>query len=276
MSKVYIIYHFPCKDGFASALVANQYFNENDIETILLPRDYNSEFPKCIEKGSKLYILDFSYKKEIIEKVNQEYNVVILDHHKTAQFDLKNFSNAIFDMNRSGAMLTWNYFYPGKEAPKLIKYIEDRDLWKFNYSETEYINHALDFLSWDFEEWEVYLDDDKVNDLLETGEVISKYIKITIKKMLDNVYFSNISGYSVPTINIANGAIVSQALSYILKIYPESPFAASYYIKENIIKYSLRSRNDFDVSEIAKKYDGGGHHSAAGFIIELKKENSFT
>ena len=33
-------------------------------------------------------------------------------------------------------------------------------------------------------------------------------------------------------------------------------------------QYSLRSRSDFDVSEIAKKFGGGGHAKAAGFATK--------
>ena len=35
------------------------------------------------------------------------------------------------------------------------------------------------------------------------------------------------------------------------------------------IRTSLRSVRDFDVSEIAKKYGGGGHKNAAGFNLPL-------
>jgi nanoRNase/pAp phosphatase (c-di-AMP/oligoRNAs hydrolase) len=31
--------------------------------------------------------------------------------------------------------------------------------------------------------------------------------------------------------------------------------------------YSLRSRHGFDVSELAKKFGGGGHAGAAGFTV---------
>ncbi len=38
--------------------------------------------------------------------------------------------------------------------------------------------------------------------------------------------------------------------------------------KDRLIKVSLRSKGDFKVNEIAKKFGGGGHEKAAGFIIE--------
>jgi nanoRNase/pAp phosphatase (c-di-AMP/oligoRNAs hydrolase) len=46
---------------------------------------------------------------------------------------------------------------------------------------------------------------------------------------------------------------------------PSAPFAAVWFARdEHTDVWSLRSRGDFDVSEVAKKY-GGGHKAAAGF-----------
>jgi len=43
-------------------------------------------------------------------------------------------------------------------------------------------------------------------------------------------------------------------------------FGAAYFVRDDGKKvYSLRSVGDFDVSEVAKKYGGGGHRNAAGF-----------
>lgn len=37
-------------------------------------------------------------------------------------------------------------------------------------------------------------------------------------------------------------------------------------------QFSLRSRGDIDVSEIAKKFGGGGHKNAAGFQLKTLPE----
>ncbi len=39
-------------------------------------------------------------------------------------------------------------------------------------------------------------------------------------------------------------------------------------MEEKLLSVSFRSRSDFDVSEIAKKLEGGGHKAAAGARIE--------
>jgi nanoRNase/pAp phosphatase (c-di-AMP/oligoRNAs hydrolase) len=37
----------------------------------------------------------------------------------------------------------------------------------------------------------------------------------------------------------------------------------------DMVSCSLRSNGSFDVSVIAKKYDGGGHKNAAGFQVKM-------
>ena len=39
-------------------------------------------------------------------------------------------------------------------------------------------------------------------------------------------------------------------------------------LSDGRFQYSLRSRGDFDVSELAKKHGGGGHKGAAGFVVD--------
>jgi len=56
-------------------------------------------------------------------------------------------------MERSGAMITWNHFFPNQEAPRLIDHIQDRDLWQFQNSETEKLGSNLSY-PYDFDIWD--------------------------------------------------------------------------------------------------------------------------
>ena len=56
--------------------------------------------------------------------------MVIVDHHITAKERLighghEKEQNYHFDMNKSGARLAWEFFFPDKEVPLLIRHIED-------------------------------------------------------------------------------------------------------------------------------------------------------
>ena len=52
-------------------------------------------------------------------------------------------------------------------------------------------------------------------------------------------------------------------------------FAVFIAEKEGVVKLSLRSKGDFWVNEIAKKYfSGGGHKNAAGGISDVSVEET--
>jgi nanoRNase/pAp phosphatase (c-di-AMP/oligoRNAs hydrolase) len=50
-------------------------------------------------------------------------------------------------------------------------------------------------------------------------------------------------------------------------IAKEKVFGGTYYDTATHREFSLRSVGDFDVSEIAKSFGGGGHKNAAGFKV---------
>lgn len=55
------------------------------------------------------------------------------------------------------------------------------------------------------------------------------------------------------------------AMPVIVKIGQADAPRMTYDLADGLIQWSLRSRGDFDVSEVAKQYGGGGHRPAAGF-----------
>jgi oligoribonuclease NrnB/cAMP/cGMP phosphodiesterase (DHH superfamily) len=73
----------------------------------------------------------------------------------------------------------------------------------------------------------------------------------------------------IPLINCSNYDIVSDLCHQMLEEYPDYPIVASWLRGKSSISYSLRSQPDFDCSEIAKLYGGGGHKNSAGFKIAI-------
>ena len=55
----------------------------------------------------------------------------MLDHHASAERDLAGLGFAEFDSNFSGVGLTWHVLNPHKPAPCIVRYVEDRDLWRW-------------------------------------------------------------------------------------------------------------------------------------------------
>jgi len=114
-----IIYHKNCNDGFGSALVAWLKFKDN---AIYYPAHHYTAPPSV--KNMNVYICDFSYKKDILEDMIKSSNsLIVIDHHKTAESELEKIDSKykIFDMNHSGAVLTWKYFFPEKKNTITIR-----------------------------------------------------------------------------------------------------------------------------------------------------------
>lgn len=165
--KPLVIYHANCADGFGAAFAA--WLKLGD-EAEYLPMQYNQ--PHTADyNGREIYILDFSFHKEMMDYVfAHAKRVVWLDHHKTAfemwcKDDERQFfewafvsepeNNSYIKLNnKSGAMLAWEYFHPDIEVPMLIKHIDDYDRWQFKLKGTKEFMKALwSYAPWSFELW---------------------------------------------------------------------------------------------------------------------------
>ena len=62
---------------------------------------------------------------------------------------------------------------------------------------------------------------------------------------------------------------VSEIGNELCRVYPDAPFSATYCDRKGVRSWSLRSVGDFDVSEVARRYNGGGHRNSAGFATEI-------
>ena len=208
----------------------------------------------------------------MIESANE---LLVIDHHKSAVVELHDISNTIFDMNKSGATLAWEFFHPGKEAPKFIQYITDRDLWRWELPYSKEFSAAFDMVPYDFEEFEKFEDDSVFDDAVKRGSYILAYSKTVVKKVCDKAASRKINGKDVLVVNSSHWMSEIGA-----RLAPDCDFAMIWYYDHNdkIIKVSLRAFHDkIDVSEVSKKYGGGGHKKAAGFVLpsDFKIEDLF-
>lgn len=286
-----VIYHSPCDDGFGAAWAA---FRRWGGDVLYWPGRYGEEAPPADDR--RLLIADFSFKRPVLDEMSKKArSIVILDHHKTAQEDLGGLPDpafagdinnanydvgldgalptwARFDMNKSGARLAWEFCHPGMDVPELIRLIEDRDLWRFEYPETKAFTLWLRSHPYEFGTWS------RIADQLEDGasrraimlqaHAVEAFYDQKVSEMLRERQEMRINGYTVPVVN-CSWAFASDVAHELLKADPSAPFAAVYYDRANGVRtYSLRSEDSrVDVSAVAKRYGGGGHRNAAGFEV---------
>lgn len=263
----HIIYHGNCYDGFGAAWAA---WKVHGLNAIYHPAKYGEE-PPALDKDANVVIVDFSYPRAKLEAFAATVNSLrVLDHHKTAEEDLRGFPGAVFDMNHSGAYLSWIFFHPQAEIPRLIRYVEDRDLWRFQLQDSKAISAWLQSHGYDFEVWSKLaeaLDQDYLRCAAEGGAILRAKEQM-VKQMADNAVVRDVGGYQVPVANAT--CYFSEVGEELCVRNPDAAFAA-YYLdrKDGKRQWGLRSRNGFDVSVVAKQMGGGGHKAAAGFVESL-------
>ena len=260
-----VIYHADCTDGFGAAYSAWKFLG-NRAE--YFPCKHGTPPPDV--KGKNVVILDFSYGNELTKKMIDEANsLLVIDHHKSAMVELHDISNTHFDMTKSGAILAWEFFHPGKEPPKFIRYIQDRDLWKWELEYSKEFSAAFDMVPFEFEEFEKFEDDSVFDDARKRGSFILAYSKTVVKKVCEKATARKMDGKDVMVVNASHWMSEIGA-----RLSPDCDFAMIWFWdhESRETKVSLRAFHDtVDVSEISKKFGGGGHKKAAGFQLSAGK-----
>lgn len=176
---------------------------------------------------------------------------------------------ALFDMNRSGAGIAWDFFHPGVSRPELIDHVEDRDLWRFALSGTREIQAAVFSYPYEFDVWDL-LATTPMETLRAQGVAIERKHHKDVAELVQVAKRHMVIGhYNVPVASLPY-TLASDAGHLMAK---GQPFAACYYDKDGGRVFSLRSTEQgVDVSEVAKLYGGGGHARAAGFTVPRTHE----
>lgn len=270
MSQPIVIYHANCPDGFTAAWIARKALGP-DCEFV--PAHYGTEPPDCT--GRAVYILDFSYKRPVMLQIaSQTKEFVVLDHHKTAQAELDGFADECislygiyppfikFDMSKSGAMLAWEHFI-ATQPPWLVKYVQDRDLWRWELPSSREVNAALASYERTWEQWDQFEAEDwALPQLITEGVAIERFKNRQIDDSCRNATEIELAGHKILAVNsTVNFSEVAG------KLAEDRPFGAAWFYRQDGRKqWSLRSRDGgIDVSEVAKQFGGGGHRNAAGF-----------
>jgi oligoribonuclease NrnB/cAMP/cGMP phosphodiesterase (DHH superfamily) len=168
---------------------------------------------------------------------------------------------AQFDMERSGAALSWDFFVGGAR-PDFIEYVQDRDLWRKVLPGGDEFTIALrsypqDFLIWD------KLIDSGAQSLIAEGGAIQRYYRLRVEELKRSAYKAELGG---ATCWISNAPYFAASEVAGELAERDADFGACYFeVEQGRYQYSLRSREGFDVSTIARMFGGGGHKAAAGF-----------
>ncbi len=266
-----VIYHGRnCPDGFAAALAA-WLFYAGQAEFLAL--DHGDI--RCVDDlpalaGRAVYVLDFSFAEPILRGIDaRAAKLVMLDHHQSAAEQLAGFvcrSGVVhFDITRSGAHLAWAFFHPQQPLPDLVKFVEDRDIWAWQYPDSAGFLAALDMEPFDFARWQTIagLDATQQAAYIERGRAMdAKFNKLAeqVADSAQSLVFNGIPGLMV------NAPGIFHSLLGDLLSQKSGTFALLWTVdKTGVVKCGLRSQRDFSCITLAQSMGGGGHAQACGF-----------
>jgi uncharacterized protein len=299
-----VIYHKNCIDGFSSYVVAltSGKISKNHI---VYPDVPSAHHPPPNIYGKNVLIMDVAYRKDILKEIFEKAKkVVFIDHHLSIADDsmdiVSNFGKnddivLVYDEKKSGATLTWNYFFKDKKIPLFLRFIEDQDTGKWEFNNTRSFIFALKTYydttpnEKTLNKWKNLFDKMNVAKLVKKGEHMKDYndylAKINLGKhsrkffpsekifeMGKNI-FSKVGQYDVAVFNGAQCPSVTElSILALERLKCDICIFWNLNIDKNEYVISMRSIN-VDVSEICKKFGGGGHKLAAACSFDGKKYN---
>jgi len=294
----HLLHHAQCADGFAAAVIAQRALMLQGVpsdDICLQPVNYPDQLQTppdgSLHTEDHVYYLDYTPPQKTLDFIDSYWcksiKVTIIDHHSTAtpRHAGEPFFTSIFDLTKSGALLTFEHFHPTELIPDAIQLVSWRDLGHaFQQPGHRFTEHAFNLHATLMratprtpEAWEPILFTHSTV-LLGRDLDIGKKLRAFDSHILDaaayNPLWLDFHGQRIPALTGLGPEIMSEALSKVLFYQTEAPFAASWYVNATtgLFTYSLRSRKGGpNVAEIAAAMapGGGGHPCAAGFSTPI-------
>lgn len=267
---IVVIYHGNCTDGFSGAWAAWKKLGKK-AEYIGVQ---HHTLPPLGLTNKELYFIDFVYPEKIMRKlIKTNKKVTAIDHHVSAEKTIKLTQDYLYSIKHSGAVLAWKYFHPNKPVPRLLKHVEDTDLWKFKLPHTKEIFAYLELFDFAFKTWDKLAKDlensKKRKQYVEKGRLILRYEEKQVERLVsENSEKVNFEGHDSLAVN--SPVLVSKIGASLVKKKP--PIGIIWQQKQGKKIVSLRSNGKTDVAKLAKKYGGGGHKAASAFAIDASKK----
>lgn len=267
--NIIVLYHGDCPDGFGAAFAAWKKFKEEAHYEALSRSDAP---PLELAQGKEVYLLDFTFNRQedVDALAKASASLTILDHHEGVEAQTKSVESHVYDSNRSGAGIAWDYFHDNAPRPKLIDYLEDDDLFRFKHADTRAVLAYLGLSPFSFEAWnevmEILEDTDRSVPFLQKAHTYAECFQKLAELSVRKAKFVEFEGHTVAFATAHPYKPIKSLVGNLLaKQYP--PFAI--VVTAHPLGYGVSMRGDgsVDLTKIAQKYGGNGHPSSVGFLV---------
>lgn len=265
-------YHKSDLDGRCSGAIIKSYYSYCEMIGI----DYNDALDlELVTPFETVYVVDFSFNRDEMDKLNKYVDLIWIDHHKSA---IEKCDGLIIKGNReigkAGCELTWEYIHGDIPLPKAVYYLGRYDVWdhsdentlSFQYGMREYDDTRPDtaIMFW---EHLFHMDYQGLFHIIDRGKLIMQYqARQDANYAKAMAYELEFHGYRAVIMNKP----MTNSLAFKSVYDPDKhDIMIAFGVKPDGIKYTLYcDKPDIDVSIIATTYGGGGHQGVAGFYSD--------
>jgi nanoRNase/pAp phosphatase (c-di-AMP/oligoRNAs hydrolase) len=281
---IYCYYHKVDWDGHSAAAVIKHFVPD----AVLKPFNYDMEFPlEEVTEDDTVYFVDISLPiSTLLELCSKVKKVIVIDHHasfiKEVLGNIKRPENLtlFLDPTLAGCELAWLYCGEGHSLgipPRSIRLLGQYDAWR-NFPDKMKVYDVQwdDVMAFQYGMRKFLLDSDffrenimfeqeiTISDILTVGESILGYQDTQNQIAMKWSFDRKIEGYKCLCLN--TGLRNSQV--FMSKWDPEKydimlPFS---YDGDKWSYSAYSTKAEVDCGEFAKKFGGGGHKGAAGFV----------
>lgn len=286
--KALCIYHSADLDGYGSAAIVKKYFSESKEGWNLDLRGYNygGKIP-VVYDYDEIIVVDVSFPMETFQEWSSVGKKIIwIDHHKHAITEFEKLGKIdnlepVLSTKFAAIELCWQYFFK-TTTPKAVTFLGAYDSWRepgsdlwesfvlpFQYGMRSICNAPEKFP--DFLLKHVSDGEKKFKDIIDKGKIILSYQRASDKILMRRAFKIDFEGYKTLVINASGvNTLTFKAHRHYKKF--QLFMAFNYNFKSGKFAVTIFTENKFiDAVDIAKRYGGGGHQGAAGFLIETEE-----
>ena len=277
MEKSICFYHRADYDGRCSAAIIKLYDPPVKVIGVDHP-GLNVNFDD-IDEETTVYIVDYSFSVgnlKLLKEISKK--LVWIDHHTTAieSAKLAGFkTDGLLSVEKAACRLTWEYCFPKKLEPLSVKLIGKYDVWDHDRDTIPFTTGLSvekdSYKPYKSEFWEdLFYNNNRVESILRKGRFLCSYNNIVNNQIANMCAFeTTLDGHKAIAINkpYANSLLFDSVWDP--KVHDMQ--ILFYRHKSGIWKISLYNPDKtktIHLGNIAAKYGGGGHTTAAGFQCE--------
>lgn len=291
MKKPLVIYHKNCDDGFGAAFAAWKAMGD---AADYQPLEHGEDISQIDFDQREVFVLDFCFSPDVMAQLlPRVLRIGVVDHHKSAleaweqHLGVKAKDGMLqhqdgrltlfFDLSKSGAYLSWQYFHAKTPVPRMIAHISDGDLWTFEMKGTREFYVYLRSQGRSFAGWDklctAMQDQAKAQNVVDTGRRIGGFYTQQLDSIINAgrdvaIDMADAAGNRARGLAVNATKLFASELGNMLAA--KSGTFALVWETDGVTAFcSLRSVAGFDCIPFAKAKGGGGHPQACGFQVPL-------